>query len=136
MDTRVETRPSASANGSGGMSSKTPQKPADILAVGETEISHQPRVLALDGGGVRGLSSLVILREIMEEVQRRAKMNETPHPCTYFDLIGGTSTGGLIAIMLGRLQMVHFRIPQGSNCKVDRRVHRPVYEVKRRSLQP
>ena len=130
METNVEAGPNASATGSGGMSSKTPQKPTDILAIGETDISHQPRVLALDGGGVRGLSSLVILREIMEEMQRLAKLNETPHPCNYFDLIGGTSTGGLIAIMLGRLKMVQFRISQGFNCKVNRRVHRPVYEVK------
>lgn len=28
-----------------------------------------------------------------------------PKPCDFFDLIGGTSTGGLIAIMLGRLRM-------------------------------
>jgi len=28
-----------------------------------------------------------------------------PRPCDVFDLIGGTSTGGLIAIMLGRLKM-------------------------------
>jgi patatin-like phospholipase/acyl hydrolase len=41
----------------------------------------------------------------MEEIARR---NDTPEslPCDYFDLIGGTGTGGLIAIMLGRLRMV------------------------------
>ena len=69
-------------------------------------IDHQPRVLSLDGGGVRGLSSLVILREIMEEIQRKSAVQDTPLPCQFFDLIGGTSTGGLIAIMLGRLRMV------------------------------
>ena len=71
-----------------------------------TGLNHCPRILSLDGGGVRGLSSLLILREVMEEIGRRAGANETPRPCQYFDLIGGTSTGGLIAIMLGRLQMV------------------------------
>lgn len=58
------------------------------------------KILTLDGGGVRGLSSLLILREIMEDVGQEAK------PCEHFDLIGGTSTGGLIAIMLGILGMV------------------------------
>jgi patatin-like phospholipase/acyl hydrolase len=65
-----------------------------------------PRVLALNGGGVRGLSSLLMLREIMEEIERKTDAEETPRPCEYFDLIGGTSTGGLIAIMLSRLGMV------------------------------
>lgn len=71
----------------------------------ETE-SFPPRLLSLDGGGVRGLSSLLILREIMEELGRRKELQRPPMPCEYFDLIGGTSTGGLIAIMLGRLRMV------------------------------
>jgi patatin-like phospholipase/acyl hydrolase len=68
---------------------------------------HAPRILTFDGGGVRGLSSLLILRDIMEEIERRTNATTTPKPCEYFDLIAGTSTGGLIAIMLGRLGMVH-----------------------------
>ena len=69
-------------------------------------IKHRPRILSLDGGGVRGLSSLLILREVMEEIGRRSPSLDPLLPCQYFDLIGGTSTGGLIAIMLGRLRMV------------------------------
>jgi len=76
-----------------------------FLCVG-TEFNTLPRLLSLDGGGVRGLSSLLILREIMEEVGRRKRIKPPPLPCEYFDLIGGTSTGGLIALMLGRLRMV------------------------------
>ncbi|KIO25015.1 hypothetical protein M407DRAFT_211325, partial [Tulasnella calospora MUT 4182] len=52
-----------------------------------------------DGGGVRGIISLIILDQILREVAPNTK------PCEWFDLIGGTSTGGLIAIMLGRLRM-------------------------------
>ena len=52
------------------------------------------------------MSSLLILRDIMEDIGSRTGAGETPKPCEYFDLIGGTSTGGLIAIMLGLLGMV------------------------------
>jgi len=79
---------------------------------------HELRLLALDGGGVRGLSMLQILKQLMDVVDPESP----PKPCDYFDMIGGTSTGGfvsevvcntgylanvysLIAIMLGRLQM-------------------------------
>jgi hypothetical protein len=31
---------------------------------------------------------------------------ETARPCEYFDLICGTGTGGLIALMIGRMGMV------------------------------
>ncbi|KAF5862575.1 hypothetical protein ETB97_011479 [Aspergillus alliaceus] len=58
-------------------------------------------LLSLDGGGVRGLSSLIILKELMESIDRETP----PKPCDYFDLIGGSGSGGLIAIMLGRLEM-------------------------------
>jgi patatin-like phospholipase/acyl hydrolase len=59
------------------------------------------RLLSLDGGGARGLSSIIILQRLMEIIDPE----NPPRPCDYFDMIGGTSTGGLIAIMLGRLRM-------------------------------
>ncbi|KAJ7268361.1 phospholipase [Mycena rebaudengoi] len=59
------------------------------------------RLLSLDGGGVRGISSLHILQQLMFDATGSI---DTP-PCEYFDMICGTSTGGLIAIMLGRLRM-------------------------------
>ncbi|KAF8588358.1 FabD/lysophospholipase-like protein, partial [Ramaria rubella] len=58
-----------------------------------------------DGGGIRGLSSLLILQELMNDLQDRQGLPGPPLPCEIFDLICGTSTGGLIAIMLGRLRM-------------------------------
>jgi patatin-like phospholipase/acyl hydrolase len=70
------------------------------------------RILSLDGGGVRGISSLYILEAIMHQIARDHYAENpqgpkiTPKPCEYFDLICGTSTGGLIALMLGRLRMV------------------------------
>jgi patatin-like phospholipase/acyl hydrolase len=51
------------------------------------------RLLALDGGGIRGLSSLLILKQLMRQIDPDAE--EPPKPCDYFDMIGGTSTGGL-----------------------------------------
>lgn len=58
-------------------------------------------LLSLDGGGVRGLSTLMILKRIMEAINPE----DPPNPCDYFHMICGTSTGGLIALMLGRLRM-------------------------------
>ncbi|KAI6747676.1 hypothetical protein HG530_015784 [Fusarium avenaceum] len=59
------------------------------------------RLLALDGGGVRGLVTLYMLRRLMYLINS----HNPPKPCDVFDVIAGTSTGGLIAIMLGRLEM-------------------------------
>ncbi|QGI61754.1 hypothetical protein CEK26_005722 [Fusarium fujikuroi] len=63
-------------------------------------------LLSLDGGGVKGLFSIIIIDRLMQETRRlEGPGAENKKPCDYFDLIGGTSTGGLLAIMLGRLQM-------------------------------
>ena len=53
---------------------------------------NELRLLALDGGGVRGLSALMILRQLMEAVNP----DLPPKPYDYFDMIGGTSTGGWV----------------------------------------
>ena len=85
-----------------------------LIAVGAAQMKHIPRILSLDGGGVRGLSTLLILRDIMGEIEQRLGVSPAK-PCNYFDLIGGTSTGGLIAIMLGLLGMVSFILSPPSN---------------------
>lgn len=59
------------------------------------------RLLSLDGGGVCGLSIILIIKNLMERIGK----DNPPAPCEYFELIGGTSTGGLVAIMLGRMRM-------------------------------
>jgi hypothetical protein len=56
------------------------------------------RMLALDGGGIRGLITLGILQKIEALIQEN-----TGFPlCEYFDYIGGTSTGAIIAASLAR----------------------------------
>jgi patatin-like phospholipase/acyl hydrolase len=53
-------------------------------------------LLSLDGGGVRGLSSLYILKGLMTRLNLRRQSDGLARvkPCEVFDLIGGTSTGG------------------------------------------
>ncbi|KAH8919317.1 FabD/lysophospholipase-like protein [Atractiella rhizophila] len=64
------------------------------------------RILAIDNGGICTFSTLYMLDVVMLEVGEllEAKGQEV-RPCDVFDLICGTSTGGWMAIMLGRLGM-------------------------------
>ena len=60
---------------------------------------------------MRGYSMLILLNNFMHRAATECAGGEappkdqSPKPCDYFDLIAGTGTGGLIAIMLGRLRM-------------------------------
>ncbi|KAG6807330.1 hypothetical protein H0H92_007981, partial [Tricholoma furcatifolium] len=83
------------------------QRGLRLLALGTLIILVQFRSLngSLDDGGIRGLSELIILQEIMSQLKSLGKMESTPKPCEFFDVIGGAGTGGIIALMLGRLQM-------------------------------
>jgi predicted acylesterase/phospholipase RssA len=53
------------------------------------------RILSLDGGGIRGIVELAVLQKIEESLGNGLRIQ------TFFDLIVGTSTGGIIALGLG-----------------------------------
>jgi len=52
------------------------------------------RLLSIDGDGVRGMSALLIIREMMQRIESKERLPFTPAPHEYFDMIGGTGTGG------------------------------------------
>ena len=58
------------------------------------------RILALDGGGLRGILSLGILKQIEDELRKKHGNDLAFRLCHYFDLIAGTSTGAIIAATL------------------------------------
>jgi uncharacterized protein len=60
------------------------------------------RLLALDGGGIRGILTLAILAEIERQLGARSDDSGAFRLCHFFDYIGGTSTGAIIAAGLAR----------------------------------
>ncbi len=72
--------------------------------------NHPFKILSIDGGGIKGLYSAMILKHFEEEFG---------HPIAdYFDMICGTSTGGLIALALSlkipAKEIVDFYYDEGS----------------------
>ena len=55
------------------------------------------RVLALDGGGVKGMLTLGMIKPLEDQLRRRAGGAPEFRLSDYYDLIGGTSTGAIIA---------------------------------------
>ncbi|WP_395648037.1 patatin-like phospholipase family protein [Terricaulis sp.] len=58
------------------------------------------RILALDGGGVKGILTLGMLKVLEDELRRRANGAAAFRLSDYYDLIGGTSTGAIISSAL------------------------------------
>src|ERR1039458_1502356 len=67
---------------------------------------HDPdrphKLLALDGGGIRGLITLGMLREMEKKLAERSGQGNAFRLGKWFDYIGGTSTGAIIAAGLAR----------------------------------
>lgn len=60
--------------------------------------TQQPRkILSLDGGGIRGVLTLEILLELENQLKTALKKDDSFRLSDYFDYIGGTSTGAIIA---------------------------------------
>lgn len=73
---------------------------ASTFAFGQQHHKQMKKItiLSLDGGGIRGIISCIILRYIEEQLQKHdhseARLGD------YFDMIAGSSTGGLITSIL------------------------------------
>ena len=64
--------------------------------------SRPRRMLSLDGGGIRGVITLQILRRLEELLGQHYGTGTEFRLCHFFDYIGGTSTGAIIAAALAR----------------------------------
>jgi len=62
-------------------------------------MSKKIRILSIDGGGIRGLIPARILVRI-EELLREISRNEKAKISDYFDLVAGTSTGGILTALI------------------------------------
>lgn len=61
-----------------------------LLSLGEDIIIQKEFANFSDGGGIKGLSQLYILQNLMRSIDGQ----RPPEPCEVFDLICGSSTGG------------------------------------------
>ena len=64
------------------------------------------RILTIDGGGLQGISTLLILDKLLGAIARNNGVQDSkPRPCDVFDVIAGTGAGGWLALLLGRFQI-------------------------------
>jgi patatin-like phospholipase/acyl hydrolase len=84
---------SSTTKDGGGMVGMTLNKPAEELASAR---ARGLSLLSLDNGVVHGLSTLYILKGIMDRLNGGLEGRPPKKPCEVFDLIGGIGTGGYV----------------------------------------
>lgn len=60
--------------------------------------TYQGKIWSVDGGGIRGIIPTIILGKIEKETEK--------YIFEMFDLIAGTSTGGILALDLTKLKSI------------------------------
>jgi uncharacterized protein len=71
------------------------------MSVNDKKAKTGPRkLLALDGGGIRGVMTLEVLAKIESELQAKLGRGDDFVLADYFDYVAGTSTGAIIATCL------------------------------------
>jgi uncharacterized protein len=89
----------------------------DLNGQTDSSTAKSRRLLALDGGGIRGVMSLEILRKIEQDLARETGLNDKFRLGDFFDYIGGTSTGAIIAagLAMGKSvqELIDFYIEAG-----------------------
>jgi predicted acylesterase/phospholipase RssA len=96
------------------------------------------KILALDGGGTRGIMSIAFLERIEALLRERSGKGDAFRLSDHFDLIGGTSTGAIIAAGLatGRsvaeIKSIYFEIGPAVFRK---RWHIPLFQARYGSAQ-
>ena len=64
------------------------------------------KILTIDGGGLQGISTLLILDRLLGAIARNNGVQDSkPRPCDVFDVIAGIGAGGWLALLLGRFQI-------------------------------
>jgi patatin-like phospholipase/acyl hydrolase len=82
-----------------------PEKEGKMEVVHSSSMSHPSserkvvRILSVDGGGIRGILPITVLEGIEEHLQAEAEGEEV-RLAEYFDIMAGTSTGGIITLGL------------------------------------
>ncbi len=83
------------------------------------ETARPRKILALDGGGIRGVITLEILAEMEKQLKQKLNKSDDFRLGDYFDYIGGTSTGAIIAaglsIGMSVQQLLDFYINRGKD---------------------